>query len=168
LQKKKKIVKYTAHGYLVILPYNLTLLTSYPLSLLYLDYTFVSNVLYKDLQKNEWKNFSKYVLLIMCIYVSLCAGVFIGYCTCLLFCTPFIADEELYSWSFDLGASSSSLLIAMICALPLWSFPYLFCLSVERKEIIVWTSLNFLQCPFVDILLQIIDWIELILDLVLI
>jgi hypothetical protein len=39
----------------------------------------------------------------------------------------------LCRWSFDLGVLSSSLLIAMISALPLWSFPYLFCLSFECK-----------------------------------
>jgi hypothetical protein len=34
------------------------------------------------------------------------------------------------------------------CMLPLWSLPFLFCLSVERKEILVITSLDFLQRLF--------------------
>jgi hypothetical protein len=80
----------------------------------HLEYIFVPSVLYKDLQKNE-RIFSKNVLLYMYMYVRLCVGVFF----CLLLCTPFIADEELCRWSFDLGVLSSSLLIAMISALPL-------------------------------------------------
>jgi hypothetical protein len=72
-----------------------------------------------------------------CAYISVC---------CLLLCTPFIADEELCRWTFDLRASSSSLLIAIICALPLWSFPYLIFLSDEFKGNpcinVAWSSLT--------------------------
>jgi hypothetical protein len=98
---------------------------------------FVPSVLYKELQKNE-RIFSKYVVL-FCVYVC----TIMCRCVCCFLCTPFIADEELCRWSFDLGASSSSLLVAIICALPLWSFPYLFCLSVLNvKEILVLTSFD--------------------------
>jgi hypothetical protein len=46
---------------------------------------------------------------------------------CLLLCTPFIAVEEFYRRSVDLEHRLLRCLIAMICALPLPRFPYLFC-----------------------------------------
>jgi hypothetical protein len=52
---------------------------------------------------------------------------------CLLLCTPFIADEELYRWIVGLKRRLLHSLIAMICALLLQNFPYLIFLSVEFK-----------------------------------
>jgi hypothetical protein len=80
------------------------------------------SILYKGFQKNKRMYVQMYVRCYVCTATI-----------CLLLCTSFIADEELYRWSVDLECPLLHCLIAIICTLPLQSFPYLILLSVELK-----------------------------------
>jgi hypothetical protein len=87
---------------------------------------YMLSVFYKDLHVYLCMYF-----FFLCMYVGFC--LYACVCTCLLLCTSFIDDEELYRWIVGLDDRLLHFLIAMICALPLQTFLYFVFMYVEFK-----------------------------------